>query len=587
MLDPVDEIKNKLDIVSVVSQYVQLKQAGRNFKACCPFHSEKTASFVVSPEKQICHCFGCNKGGDIFSFIQEVEGISFVEAMQILADKAGVKLEKMKKINTKESKSEKDTYFKAHELASVFFEEKLFNTNDGEKVLKYLSSRGVKEETIKEFRIGFSPNDYAALYPFLLKKGISKDLLFKAGFVSSKKISEERIYDKFRGRLMFPIFNYLGKICGFGGRALAKDQMPKYLNSSENPIYNKSNVLYGLSHAKQAIKEKDQIVLVEGYFDVILPHQAGIKNLVASSGTALTVGHIKLIKRLTKNVITCFDADKAGFEATKRAYSLLSEKKMSVKTVAFIKGKDPADFVKEDKDAFVRSISDSEDFFTIYMDRLINSKDINVFENRSAVIAELMPYYKKMDAVNRDFYIRSLSSKLNIKESVLYDELENLKLPASHPAKLNSSENMINITKFSVEELILSLFLEYPKLFKDFSKSFNENDFTNDNKRVYNELTNQYTSMRGELDSWSFNDPFWSDYKEKIDVFRLFADDLYGEFSHENLKIEIENLLKKNRKIKKDEELRTIQLEIEKVEKLNDKDKLIELLLLQQKLLSK
>jgi len=311
MADIVEDIKSRLDIVSYISSYVQLKKTGRNFKGVCPFHSEKTPSFIVSPEKQIWHCFGCSKGGDLFAFVKEADGVSFVEAIQILADKAGLKVEKLSKFEKKEDKSEKDDYFHAHELACEFFEKKLYDTKDGEKVLKYLKNRGLKDETIKDFRLGFAPDEYELLYTYLLKKGIKKEIMVKSGFASSKGIGDDKIFDKYRARLMIPIFDYMGRICGFGGRALKEDQMPKYLNSPDNIVYNKSRLLYGLSNAKKYIKENDGVVLVEGYFDMILPYQAGVKNIVATSGTALTQDQVRLIKRLTQNVTTCFDTDSA------------------------------------------------------------------------------------------------------------------------------------------------------------------------------------------------------------------------------------------------------------------------------------
>ena len=207
MADNVEEIKSRLGIYEVVSQYVQLKKAGHNYKGLCPFHNEKSPSFVVSPEKQICHCFGCNKGGDIFSFVQELEGVSFTEAMQILADRAGVKIERKSGAKAKINKTEKEEFFAAHELAADFFEKELWNTNDGKKVLEYLHRRGLKDETIKGFRIGFAPDRYDALYPMLLKRGVKKDTLIKSGLVSTKKVGADEVYDKYRAWLILPIFD--------------------------------------------------------------------------------------------------------------------------------------------------------------------------------------------------------------------------------------------------------------------------------------------------------------------------------------------------------------------------------------------
>ncbi|MFC1616558.1 DNA primase, partial [Patescibacteria group bacterium] len=496
MADVVDEIKGRLGIVDLVSQYVQLKKAGRNFKGLCPFHSEKTPSFVVSPEKQICHCFGCNNGGDIFTFIQEVEGITFVEAIQVLADKVGVKVEKRHMKSGGAKKTEKDEFFKAHELACAFYEEKLFHSKAGEKVLNYLQGRGLKEETIREFRLGFAPDDYNVLHNYLLKKGVRKDILIKSGFVTSKNLASDSIYDKFRARLMFPIFDYLGRICGFGGRALKKEQMPKYLNSPENLIYNKSNILYGLSHAKQSVKEENHLILVEGYFDVILPYQEGIKNIAATSGTALTVLQVTKIKRISSSVLTCFDADDAGFEATKRAYVLLNEKDITVRTTADFQGKDPADFVKEDPEAFKIKLKDADDFIKFYMNELIKRHDISRFQGRKKILSELLPLYKKMSAATKDYYVRDLAQKLNVPERTLYDEIDTFILPDNHPAKLDSEfipeQNLDSISKLRIDQLIIAIFLYKSQIFKNFVEKINEKYFKDDVNTIYKELTNQY-----------------------------------------------------------------------------------------------
>ena len=584
MADTVDDIKGRLSITDVVSQYVQLKKAGRNFKGLCPFHSEKTPSFVVSPEKQICHCFGCNKGGDIFTFIEEVEGVNFAEALQILADKAGVKIDTAK-LKNKVGKSEKDEYFKAHDLACSFFEKNLYGSKDGKKVLAYLKKRGLTKDSIEEFRIGFALDDYEALHKYLLKKGISKKVLIKSGFVSSKSVTSDQVYDKFRSRLMFPIFDYLGRICGFGGRALKKDQMPKYLNSPENVIYNKSKVLYGLSHSKKFIKEEDKVVFVEGYFDVIMPYQAGIKNVVATSGTALTQDQARLVKRFTANAVTCFDTDKAGFEATKRGYVVLQNEEISVKTVNQLKEKDPADFVLENGDAFKKIVDESVDFITFFTDKLLEENDIGTLDGRRFVLKELMPFYKQMSSSTRDYYIRELSKKLNISETSLYDDVENFKLPVNHPAKL-SPEAPTDSKKISLSELICAFFLEHPFLFEKFSKTIDDSNLDEDMKAVYNALTDQYNTIRTEFESWNFDKGFLAEIKDKINVWTLYVEERYSMFGEESLELELGKLVDKLQKTRKIGRLKKVQNDIAEAEKAEDKEKLIELLQEQQKLLA-
>jgi DNA primase len=585
MADVVEDIKSRLDINTVVSQYVQLKQAGRNFKGLCPFHSEKTPSFVVSPEKQICHCFGCHKGGDIFSFIQEVEGVTFPEAVQILADKAGIKVKSLSKFNKKEGKSEKDEFFKAHDLVCEIFEKQLHTTNDGKKVLGYLKKRGIKDETIKEFRIGFAPDEYDFLYPQLLKKGISKKVLIKSGFVTQKSIADDRIYDKLRSRLMFPIFDFMGRICGFGGRALKQDQMPKYLNSPENIVYNKSKVLYGFSHSKQAIKKEDKVIVVEGYFDVILPYQEGVKNVVATSGTALTEDQVRLIKRLVTNVVTCFDTDEAGFEATKRSYGLFQKQDINVKSVADLGEKDPADLVKEKNGkAFSELIDKAPDFMIFFIDNLLQRYDVRNLDDRKKILKDMIPLLKKIPATEKDAYVREFAKKMELSESSLYDDIENFNLPANHPVHQSGEAELIENKGIEPLEIIISILLEYPKLFEKIEKDLDEKDFSESLKAIYRELFDQYNSSRTNFDIWNFEKSNLLKNKEKINVLRLYAENKYSDFSEDILSVELEKLIDRIKEDRKKGELEGVRKEIEETEKSGDKDKLLKLLQKQQDL---
>jgi DNA primase len=586
MADIVEDIKSRLDIVSYISSYVQLKKTGRNFKGVCPFHSEKTPSFIVSPEKQIWHCFGCSKGGDLFAFVKEADGVSFVEAIQILADKAGLKVEKLSKFEKKEDKSEKDDYFHAHELACEFFEKKLYDTKDGEKVLKYLKNRGLKDETIKDFRLGFAPDEYELLYPYLLKKGIKKEIMVKSGFASSKGIGDDKIFDKYRARLMIPIFDYMGRICGFGGRALKEDQMPKYLNSPDNIVYNKSRLLYGLSHAKKYIKENDGVVLVEGYFDMILPYQAGVKNIVATSGTALTQDQVRLIKRLTQNVTTCFDTDSAGFEATKRAYFLLQNAEMNVKTVWQLDKKDPADYVVDHGEKFLDVIKAAKDFVSFYIEKLVNVNDVSQLEGRKNILKEVVPIFKNMPSTTKDFYIREFSEKTHISEVSLYDDIEKFKLPFDHPAR---EDNLLsgNSVKISVAEIIIAVLLNYPSIFPKALELLKESDFEEYEKNVYNELLDQYNSSRTHFKEWSFDAGLLAKEREKVNVKMLYVEDKYDEFSVEAITVELEKLVDRLKKDSKAKRLKNIESEIKEAEKAGEKNRMLALLMEQQELLSK
>lgn len=585
MSDVISDIKSRIDIVDVVSQYVQLKKTGHNYKGLCPFHSEKTPSFVVSADKQIAHCFGCNKGGDIFSFLEEVEGVTFAEALEILADRAGIKMEKVKKAVSKESKGEKEDLFKAHDLACDFFEKQLYETNNGKKVLEYLYKRGLTDETIKEFRIGFAPDDYKVLHTYLLTKGISKNVLIKGGFVSAKNLADDRVYDKYRARLMFPIFDYFGRICGFGGRALKKDQMPKYLNSPENAIYSKSKVLYGLSHAKNSIKEVNQVVLVEGYFDVILPYQAGVKNVVATSGTALTVEQVRMIKRLTSDVVSCFDSDVAGFGATKRAFELLQAEQMVMKTIILDK-KDPAEVVVDQGgEAFKEALVEAKEFMEFFLERSVSERDVKTIDGRREVLSDLLPYYKILSPASKDFYIRELSVRLNVPERFLYDEIALFKLPNTHPARVGGMDQGDRF-KMSFENVLLSIVLEFPSRFKEVAEVLDENHFEGDAKAIYKELANQYNSSRVARDEWNFDSEFPADLKAKVDILRIYAEEKYLDFSVSVMEGELEKLIDRMSRDRKTRRLVEIQKQIDVAEKANDKEKLKELLQEHQQLLS-
>lgn len=588
MADYVEDIKSRVGIYDVVSQYVQLKKAGHNYKGLCPFHSEKTSSFVVSPEKQICHCFGCNKGGDIFTFVQEMEGVSFPEAIKILADKAGIEIKDGSSEWKKELKSEKDEYFTAHDLACEFFEHELIDTNDGAKVLDYLYKRGLTDETIKKFRIGFAPDKYDALHPVLLKKGVKRDVLIASGLVSTKNIGDNNIYDKYRSRLMFPIFDALGRICGFGGRALNKDQMPKYLNSPENIIYSKSKVLYGLNFAKDAIKEAGSVVFVEGYFDVVLPHQEGVCNVVATSGTALTDDQAKIVKRITTKATTCFDNDSAGFMATRRANDVLSSNDIFVSCVS-LDHKDPADFVlAESGKALSEKFSKSVPFFTFLLDKLVTLSDISTFEGRKSLLFEITPLFTKMSVSDRDFCVRQLSKKINIDEKVLYDEINSFKLPVNHPAKsaFFADENKF---KPDVEDQMLALLLAFPDYFSNFNEILSENDFGGYAKSIYKELCDQYNSSRVSLDKWVFGKSVEEDIKKRLNVLAMYAQDKYQNFADNGLLDEVRHLLVNLKLVRIKSELDVLQRKINESDSQDDINKLsksmIELIKQKQRLI--
>ncbi len=322
-MTPIEEIKARLDIVDVIKDYIKLKKAGKNYKAVCPFHSEKTPSFFVSPSRQIWHCFGCGEGSSMFDFIMKIEGVEFRDALSILAKRAGVELKPVKP----ELKTKREKLYNICELAASFFEKQLGRGGQGKKAKQYLLNRKISKESIKEKRLGWAPDSWQGLSDFLASKGFEKKDIREAGLALQSK---GKHYDRFRGRVMFPIFNSQSQVIGFGGRVLEKNKKTaKYLNIPNTLIYDKSKALYGLEKAKVGIRKKDFVIMAEGYVDVILGHQMGFTNFVSTSGTALTPTQLNILKRYTDNLYLAFDMDFAGEAATKRAIDLAQTQKFN------------------------------------------------------------------------------------------------------------------------------------------------------------------------------------------------------------------------------------------------------------------
>lgn len=337
----VEEVKRRLNIVDVVGEYVKLQKAGVNYRARCPFHPEKTPSFFVSPEKQIWHCFGgCNKGGDIFRFLMEIENMEFGEALRLLAGRAGVELKKFDQ-GIQDSKSH---LFQINEIAAVFFQKAFTKAEGGQMAKEYLDNRKINEESIMRFRLGYAPSSWRSLLTFLEGKGYKKEDAISAGL--AVKNEEGKVYDRFRGRIMFPVRTPAGHIVGFSGRTLSKNpEEAKYINTPQTLIYDKSRDVYGLYEAKHAIIKEDEVIFVEGNADVVLSSQAGVEHIVATSGTALTPRHLEMIHRYTKNSTFCFDSDSAGEAASKRAFEMALKQGFEVCALSLGQEKDPAEVV--------------------------------------------------------------------------------------------------------------------------------------------------------------------------------------------------------------------------------------------------
>ncbi|MFH1305049.1 MAG: DNA primase [Candidatus Omnitrophota bacterium] len=372
----IDSILDRLDIVEIISGYIQIKKSGRNFKACCPFHNEKTPSFVVSPDKQIYHCFGCAAGGNVISFVMKYENMEFPEAVKLLAAGAGVSLPET---GRNSSRSSTGHLYEINQTAADFYHDILMS-EEGRGALEYLKARGLDDKTLKTFMVGYAPQGWENFKTFCVKKKIPLEFARKAGLtIPSEKGKGD--YDRFRNRIIFPIFSERGRVLGFGGRVL-DNSLPKYINSPETPIYSKSNVLYGLNFSRQAIRDEKYVIITEGYLDVISSFKHGSTNVVATSGTALTASQVVILKKYADTAVMVFDADQAGEAASLRGLDILLQNGMKVKIATLPEGEDPDSFVRKNgRKKFEKIIDDAKGLFDYKLDLLIKKR----VQERSAV----------------------------------------------------------------------------------------------------------------------------------------------------------------------------------------------------------
>ncbi len=423
--NPVDDIKNKLDIVDVISGYIRLQKAGRNYKAPCPFHSEKSPSFMVSPERQLWKCFGCGKGGSIFDFIMEMEGVEFGDALKILAQRAGIEL---KKIDPK-LKTERTRLYEICELANRFFIKQMEASRTGKEMQKYLTDRGLKANTIKDWQIGYAPNQWRSLKEFLNKLGYPNEEISKTGLVieTEKNTSHDKYYDRFRDRIIFPILDINGIVIGFTGRENPNnpdDRMGKYINIPNTLLYDKSRAIYGLNKAKLDIKKKNFCILVEGQTDVIMSHQAGFINTIASSGTALTDQHLGIIKRYTENLAMAFDTDLAGEIATKRSIDLALQFGFNTKVINLPDNQDPAGYIQKNASLWEKAIEKAQDLIEFYLNNALLRNNSETVEGKKEISKSVLPMIKKIsNKVEQAHWLQKTAQKLKVQESVLIEEM--------------------------------------------------------------------------------------------------------------------------------------------------------------------
>jgi len=423
----IDEIRSAADIVDIISSYLALKKRGKNYVGLCPFHQEKTPSFNVSPDRQMYHCFGCGVGGNVFTFLMELDKVSFVESVRTIAERVGVSLPEEGRHDDKRA-TENEALFNVCQIASRHFKHNLLKTVEGKLALEYFYHRGFTDETIETFALGYAMNSWDDLTKHAENERVSLPLLEKAG-LAVRRDDGSGAYDRFRGRAVFPFFSPTGRIVGFGARKMREDDtMGKYINSPETPIYIKSKTLYGLFQSKEAIRQKEYAILVEGYADLITPYQAGIKNIVASSGTALTSEQIQLIGRYAKNITIVYDADSAGSKAAMRGVDLIIEQGLDVKVASLPAGEDPDTFVREKGvEAFDELLDQAVSFLdfktTVFQERGMLSTP----EGQAEAVRSIVETIAKIpDQLKRGLYIKHVAEKYGLYESTLHQELEKL-----------------------------------------------------------------------------------------------------------------------------------------------------------------
>lgn len=422
--DTIIAVQERAEIEEVVSDYVSLKKKGQNLWACCPFHDEKSPSFSVAPNKGIYKCFGCGKAGDSIQFVMDIEGVGFTEAVKQLAGKYGIEIEEKERSYEEEQvHNEKEGLYILLNYAKEYYEKQLWENNEGKAIgLSYFKERGLTESIIRKFELGYSTDKWDGLMKEALKDHFTEDQLEKAGLIVK---NEQKTYDRFRGRVMFPIHNVSGKAIAFGARILTNlKNQPKYINSPETAVYHKSDVLYGISQAKKAIRNEDNCYLVEGYTDVISMHLAGVENVVASSGTSLTENQVKLIGRFTQNITVLFDGDSAGLKAAIRGIDIILESGLNVKVVIFPDGEDPDSFAqKSSTEAFKAYLAEAVDFIVFKTRLLIGDTHLDPVKKAETIKDVVNSIAKIPDPLKRNIYLQECSEMLKMDEAVLITEL--------------------------------------------------------------------------------------------------------------------------------------------------------------------
>ena len=456
----IDEIRDRTDIVTVISDHVVLKKVGKNFKGLCPFHSEKTPSFSVSPDKRIYHCFGCGVGGNVFKFLMEIQSISFPEVLKVLAERAGIPLPRNSSDHsTDPGHKERESLRKLNEAATRYFQSLLKNPEGGLSARNYLTSRHFDAEILERYRVGWAAPTWKGLLTHVQQKSsVTQEQLLKSGLIIKKEDSST-VYDRFRGRVIFPIKDLHSNIIGFGGRSINEEDQPKYLNSPETLLYQKSETLFGMDQAKQAIRKENQVILVEGYFDQMRAVQHGVEYVVATCGTALTAKQASMLRNHAETAILIFDSDSAGRSAAEKGFDILLEHGMNVKIVVLPDGQDPDSFIQEQgAESFLEKIRNAKPFMESYIDALVRESPGQTPADKVKMANQILPLLAKIkNTVERSAWLEKFTSKTNIDDRTFLKELSKA-LTQNQPRMAETKSELaplLNLEKHLVH-LILS-----------------------------------------------------------------------------------------------------------------------------------
>ncbi len=570
----IDRIREGVDIVSVISEQLSLKKTGQNFTGLCPFHSEKTPSFVVSPAKQIFHCFGCGAGGNVFHFLMKHENLTFPQAVRSLSERAGISIPEVSKRDEK-IEDAKEPLYKANELAMEFFSRNLAEAKEGERARQYLEKRGIEKKTVQEFNIGYSLPQWDAAYRYLRQKGIETAALEKTGLII-RKDSGDGFYDRFRDRIIFPILDLKKRVIGFGGRVL-DDSLPKYINSPESTIYIKGENLYCLEKARQEIGKRGYLLIVEGYLDAIMTYQKGIRNAAATLGTALTQGHLRLIKRFTNNIVLVFDPDSAGKKAAIRSASLFIESGMKAKVASLSEGTDPDTFLREKGvEAFVDKLKNSEKLLDFVIRETKGKEALATIDEKISVVDEVLPLISRLpNKIERNAYVRRLAEELQLEEKDIFAELENRaqkkgyksgerKEPLEKGTAHSGLQKRINHSGAKAEEMLIHLMLNDESIAKRVKDQLSPDDFKDPLfKRVTGIVYNVIESGK------EFNAVFKTEDAEMAGLFSALS---MRELDYDDREQSFYDCIQKIKGAGIKERMKTLQEKLRIAEKNGDKD---------------